>query len=82
MVQNEPDDKQEEPGLQLFTLAYNPVTNAITFRTDMPIPQVMGLVQAILLAQQRAQAREEVLAELAKKEEGGELAEPEGETNG
>ena len=69
MVQQRSDDKPEEPGLQLFTLAYNPVTNTITFQTDMPIPQVMNLVQTILLGQQRMQGREEVLAELAEKDD-------------
>ena len=85
MVQQKSDDKPDEPGLQLFTLAYNPVTDTATFQTDMPIPQVLGLIQKIMFGQERMQGRAEALAELAKQEEGDKKPaeqKPEGEKNG
>lgn len=59
--------KEVELGVQLFTLAYDPRTTAVSFQTDIPISKVMELVQLIQLGQQRELARREVLAEIAAK---------------
>lgn len=58
----------EEPGVQLFTLAYDPVTTTITYQTGLPLSKVVELVQTIMLGQQRQIAKAEVMAELAAKE--------------
>lgn len=67
---NQPEErKEEEQGVQLFVLAYNPVTTVVSYQTDMPISKVAELVQIITIGQQRELARREVMAEIEAKKE-------------
>lgn len=58
--------KPKPEGILLFNLAYDLGKEDITYQTTMPLPQVLELVQNIMLAQQRQQGKREALAEAAK----------------
>ncbi len=67
--EDEKPDNQEDQGVLLFTLAYNPATAQLSYQTGLPIQQVLDLIRVIQNKLQRQRVREEVLAELAKQEE-------------
>lgn len=55
---------KQQDEVQLFTLAFNPKTAAVTFLGSMPIEQASGLIQQILRNKDKAQLRLEIETEL------------------
>ena len=51
----------------LFTVAYKPIDNQISFIGNMPVAQAMGLIQTILANAEKEEMRKDIIAELNKK---------------
>lgn len=62
---NAPGEESKDE-IQLFTVAFNPKTTEAAFIGSMPVEQALNLIQTVLLNHQRAEGREEGLAEAEK----------------
>ena len=65
---NAPKEESKDE-IQLFTVAFNPKTIEATFIGSMPVEQALNLIQTMLLNHQRAEGREEGLAEAEKNQQ-------------
>ena len=65
------DSPQEatQAEVQLFTVAFNPVTAEVAFLGSMSTEQALGLMQRVLKEQETARIRRELEAELTKKKQ-------------